>query len=504
VSNSNEHVPSSPDSKGSGFTRRRLLGTAAATAGLATAMTALPPNVRKAMAAPAPTHGGLGDIKHLVFLMQENRSFDHYFGTLSGVRGFSDPRALRLPNGQPVFYQPDPSNPDGYLLPYHLDTKTTSAQAIPSTSHAWSVQHQAWNNGAMDNWLPAHLAADGPTVGPFTMGYYTRADIPFHYALADAFTVCDNYFCSVLGPTYPNRYMWMTGTIDPNAEFGGPALENDPNGWRYYRWQTPQEVLQEAGVSWKVYVANDGGQGYNVLGNMQQYNQAPHTSPLYQNGTALTPVGQFEYDAQNDQLPTVSWLMTNNSGNEHPASMPAGGAALIASKIDAIASNPDVWAKTAFIVNWDENDGLFDHVAPLTPPPGTPDEFVTATSPAGTPGDGLPVGSGFRVPCIIVSPWTQGGYVCNEPFDHTSTLRLIEQVTGVSLPNISAFRRQTFGDLTSAFRFSHADQRPPSLPDTNGPLNLATYETSQFKLPAFPGSNQVMPAQEPGARRHVP
>ncbi len=486
-----------------GVTRRRLLGSAAAASGLAAASTLLPPNVQKALAADTPTTGSLKDVKHIVLLMQENRSFDHYFGTLSGVRGFADPDALKLPNGQPVFYQPDTTNPDGYLLPYHLDTRTSAAQAIPSTSHAWSVQHEAWNSGAMDSWLPAHIAADGPSVGPYTMGYYNRDDIPFHYALADAFTICDNYFCSVMGPTYPNRYMWMTGTIDPNGEFGGPALENDPNGWRYYNWPTPQETLEAAGVSWKVYTADDGGSGYNVLGNMKQYNQSSHTSPLYEKGVALSPVGQFEYDALNDQLPTVSWLMTNNSGNEHPASMPAGGAALIAAKIDAIAANPEVWAKTVFIVNWDENDGLFDHVRPLTPPAGEPNEFVTKTSPAGTPGAGLPVGSGFRVPCIVVSPWSTGGRVCSEPFDHTSTLRFIEQVTGVKLPNISDFRRRTFGDLTSAFRFHDPIRPAPVMPDTTAALNLASYETSQFKLPPFPGADQSRPTQEPGTRKQI-
>src|SRR6185503_17166044 len=110
-----------------------------------------PGAVQAALAADRP-RGGFEAIEHVVLLMQENRSFDHYFGTMPGVRGFSDPHALKLGTGRSVFYQPDTVNPDGYTLPFHLDTKTTSAQAIPSTSHAWSVQHSAWNNGAMDNW----------------------------------------------------------------------------------------------------------------------------------------------------------------------------------------------------------------------------------------------------------------------------------------------------------------------------------------------------------------
>ena len=137
------------------------------------------------------------------------------------MRGFDDPTALQLSTGRNVFYQPDPQKPDGYLLPYRLNTMTPGGQAIPSTSHAWLVQHSAWNGGKMDSWLPAHLAADGSN-GPFTIGCYVRADIPFQSALADAFTLCDNYFCWVLGPTHPNRYMWITGTIDPNGENGGP------------------------------------------------------------------------------------------------------------------------------------------------------------------------------------------------------------------------------------------------------------------------------------------
>jgi YVTN family beta-propeller protein len=139
------------------LTRRRLLQGLGATATAAFAAEFLPPNVRQALA-PGPSSGGsLRDIKHVVILMQENRSFDHYFGALPNVRGFSDPSAVKLSTGKSVFYQPDTANPDGYLLPYHLNPLTTSAQAQPSTSHAWAVQHSAWNNGAMNNWLPAHL-----------------------------------------------------------------------------------------------------------------------------------------------------------------------------------------------------------------------------------------------------------------------------------------------------------------------------------------------------------
>ncbi|GAA1307776.1 alkaline phosphatase family protein [Pseudonocardia xinjiangensis] len=484
------------------MTRRRLLGSAAAAGGLAAASLALPANVRQALAAPPPKGGKLGDIKHVVLLMQENRSFDHYYGMLPGVRGFGDPHAMQIGGGRSVFQQPDPGNPDGYLMPFRLNTRISSGQAVPSTDHGWVVQHQAWNSGRMDNWLPAHRAADGNDVGPFTMGYYTREDIPFQWALADAFTVLDGYHCSVLGPTGPNRHMWMAGTIDPNGVAGGPSLTTSaPNG--AYSFTTYPERLTKAGVSWRIYHEPGGATGLPAIQHIKQYNEAAPGSDLAKHAMDPTPVGQFEYDAMNDKLPTVSWILPPSQFDEHPAHLPSAGATFVAGKIDAIAANPDVWAKTVFVLSYDENDGIFDHVLPPTPPPGTPDEFVTKTSVTGEVGGGLPVGLGFRVPAIVVSPWTVGGYVCSETFDHTSQLRLLEQVTGVIETNISAWRRSAVGDLTSVFRFNRAAESP-LLPDTTGQYNLAQYEAATLPPPAAPIGKQSMPRQEPGRRPQVP
>ena len=411
-----------------GLTRRRLLGSAATVGALAATDMALPSNVRKAIAAGPARRGRLQDVEHVVLLMQENRSFDHYFGTLSGVRGFSDPKAAKLPGGDPVFKQPDPTSPEGYLLPYRLDTRTTAAQAIPSTSHEWSVQHAAWNQGKMDNWLPAHRAADGAN-GPYVMGYHTREDLPFQFALAEAFTVLDSYHCSVLGPTGPNRHMWLAGTIDPNGVAGGPSLTTGaPNA--AYSFRTYPERLAEAGVSWKFY-HQDKATGLPTLQHIKQYFDAKPGDPLYDQAMASSPIGQFQFDAMNDQLPTVSWILPPPGFDEHPSGSPAAGATFVSGIIDAIAANPDVWAKTVFILSYDENDGMFDHVVPPTPKAGTPDEFVTKTSVTGVDGAGLPVGLGFRVPAVIVSPWTVGGWVSSELFDHTSQLRFLELVTGV-------------------------------------------------------------------------
>lgn len=467
-------------------TRRRLLQQAAS----ATGLSLLPLSVQRALAQARAPLASLKDIKHVVLLMQENRSFDHYFGTLAGVRGFDDPTAMRLPNGNSVFLQPDPKNPSGHLLPFHLDTRRTSAQKIPSTDHSWEVQHEAWNHGRMDNWVPAHRKADGAN-GPYTMGYYQRADIPFHFALAEAFTICDAYHCSMLGPTWPNRMYWMTGTIDPDGEHGGPVTSNEmpPGG---FTWTTYAERLEAAGVSWKVYQQQDN-YGTNVLEYFKQFRDAPTDSPLHRKGMVRGPEGQFEKDAYNDRLPAVSWIMPTPTQSEHPDYTPADGAAFIASKIEALAANPKVWEKTVFILTYDENDGLFDHVAPPTPPTGTPHEFVR----------GAPVGAGFRVPAIIVSPWTAGGWVCSQAFDHTSVLRFLEQFTGVKESNISAWRRETFGDLTAVFRFDDRKAGSPALPDAHAERAAVRKASATLPKPALPGSKQSAPGQEKGMRKRV-
>ncbi|HEX4724315.1 MAG TPA: alkaline phosphatase family protein [Pseudonocardiaceae bacterium] len=482
------------------LTRRRLLGTAAGAAAAAAAATLMPPNVQQALAQPLPARGSIRDIEHIVVLMQENRSFDHYYGTLSGVRGFADAERQKLANGRSVLFQPDAVNPDGYTLPFHLNTNTTSAQHIPSTSHAWQVQHNALNGGKMDSWLPAHRKADGVN-GPYVMGYHERSDIPFQFALAEAFTICDNYYCSVLGPTWPNRMMWMTGTVDADGRNGGPILDNNaPAGG--YTWTTYAERLEAAGVSWKVYQQQDN-YGTNMLAEFKNFQQSKAGDPLFDKGIAFGPEGQFEFDARNDKLPTVSWILPTSFQSEHPDFTPADGAAFVASKIDAIAANPKVWAKTAFILNYDENDGLFDHVVPPLPPAGTPGEFVTKTSPGKTPGNGLSVGGGYRVPAIIVSPWTAGGWVSSEAFDHTSVLQFMELVTGVKETNISGWRRSTFGDMSSVFRFNDRKAAPPVLPDTAGPLTYAQYTSSVLPKPVVPGASQSLPRQEPGGRKHL-
>jgi phospholipase C len=467
------------------LSRRRLLTAATALSGVAVGAAVLPASLRKALATTLndPPGGSLRDIEHIVILMQENRSFDHYFGTMPGVRGFSDPAAIRLPDGSAVFRQPDPGHAQGYLAPFRYDTTTTSAQATPGTDHSWPTQHEAWNNGTMDRWVQAK--------GPFTMGYFTQADIPIQWALAQAFTICDNYHCSVLGPTDPNRlYMW-TGMIDPKGTGGGPVIDNSPAyNNAILSWTTYPERLQRAGVSWQVYQEEDNYDD-NALAWFTQFSHAPASSPLWQRGMRKRAAGWFEQDARQGRLPQVSWLVAPTAQSEHPDYFPAAGAEYIASKLDAIAANEDLWRKTLFILTYDENDGLFDHVPPPVAPRGTPGEYV----------GGEPIGLGFRVPAIVVSPWSAGGRVCSDVLDHTSLIRIIERRFGVRELNISAFRRRTCGDFTSALRFSGP---PAGYPRSPAPLTLAAAEagllTAQQEVfanpaPLIPVINEPVPHQ---------
>jgi phospholipase C len=487
--NKQNNNDSPSNEKGSTMSRRSMLKTLGGLTAGAFASPFIPPHVRNVLASSSKQKGSFRDIEHVVLLMQENRSFDHYFGTLSGVRGFDDPNPMKLENGRTVFHQPDSQNPDGYLLPFHLNTRKSNAQAIPSTSHSWPSLHASWNQGKMNKWVSAHRKVN-PKTAPYVMGHYTREDIPFQFALAEAFTICDAYHSSMMGPTWPNRMYWMSATVDPEGTHGGPLINNRmPKGG--FRWTTYAERLEKAGISWNFYQQKNSLRC--KLDKFKAFRDADKNSSLYKRGMEHNPVGQFEYDAINDNLPAVSWIVPPHPKDEHPAHLPADGAAFVASKIDAIAANPEVWAKTVFILNYDENDGLFDHVPPPVPKPGTPGEFI----------NGKPIGAGFRVPCIIISPWTAGGWVCSDQFDHTSTLQFLEKFTGVRASNITQWRRDNFGDLTSAFRFKDKESPSPTLPDTHGPRIRAKYEVKHFPKPKVPGANQSMPKQEKGTRKHT-
>ncbi|MGH9095807.1 MAG: alkaline phosphatase family protein, partial [Acidimicrobiales bacterium] len=480
-----------------------------------------------------PAGSDLCSVDHVVMLMLENRSFDHYFGVYPGVRGFGDHPAGN--NG--VFAQRWPGTAGAAphadrLLPYHLDVATTMAQCAGNADipvHSWVPQHQSWNAGAMDSFVSTHSQAgnDGSAQGPLVMGYLTRQDMPFRYAVADAFTIADAYHCSVIGPTMPNRLTWLSGMIDPSGGHGGPVLETPNAGPEASSavgscsWTTVPELLEDKGVSWKVYqpsgtavgplMSQNLAIGFNALLYFKQFLQAG--SSLY--NKAFLPVwpDEFAADVAHGTLPAVSYVVPSLVESEHPSAAPLNGEVMISGVLQALTANPEVWAKTVLIVSYDENGGFFDHVPPPVAPAGTPGEFVTPNAPVAQSG-GIhgPIGLGFRVPMLVVSPFSRGGYVNSDTFDHTSQIRLLEERFGIHCPNISDWRRKTVGDLTSTLNLKAADTSVPPLPATseNGPVVSAECPDNQSPvslLAAAPTltipAQQVMPAQEPGtARRH--
>jgi phospholipase C len=484
----------------------------------------LPDSIRQALALPASgTTGTIKDVKHIVVLMQENRSFDHYFGTLRGVRGFGDPRAAKLyGSGNSVFQQPN-LNAQGVvqspptILPFHPTAANLGQQFLVGLPHAWTDAHNAWNRGLYDRWVPAK--------GKATMAYLQRADIPYYYALADAFTICDAYYCSSMTSTDPNRYYMWTGWCGQNgtapggidaANTGstpgtlsltnggngvapnGPVITNAEAG---YNWTTYPERLQQAGVSWKIY--QDMGRGLNATGSwgwdsanpyignygdnsllyFNKYRNAQPGDPLYDrartgtntyNGGAFnngTLFDQLRADVLNDTLPQVSWIAAPEAYSEHSNWPTSYGTWYIQNVLSALTANPAVWASTVLFICFDENDGFFDHLVPPTPPQSAAQGLSTVSTVnelypgAGSMAAG-PYGMGARVPMLVISPWSKGGWVNSETFDHTSIIRFIEKRFGVMEPNISPWRRAVCGDLSSTLDFSIANASAARLPST--------------------------------------
>jgi phospholipase C len=456
--------------------------------------------------------------------MQENRSFDHYFGTLSGVRGFDDPRAVSLPSGAPVWQQPDG---EGHVSPFHPDAPDLGLQFLVDLPHAWADTQDALNQGKYDRWIPNKSAP--------CMAYLTRRDIPFHFALADAFTVCDAYHCSFLGATDPNRYHMWTGWLGNDGQGGGPVLDNSEAG---YDWSTYPERLERAGISWKIYQdagagldaehfwgwGNDayiGNYGDNSLLYFHQYQNALPGSPLFNGARTATNVSEggsfvelFAADVRANRLPQISWIVAPEAYTEHGNWPTNYGAWYIAQFLDALTANPEVWSKTALFLTYDENDGFFDHMVPPTPPLSPAQGWSTVdTANEIFPGNAHfgpgPIGLGVRVPMLVISPWSRGGFVSSEVFDHTSLIQFIERRFARHRPdlietNITKWRRAVAGDLTSAFDFANPNGRKLSLPNTAGYVPPDRDRHPDY-VPA-PPADQSQPRQEPGARpaRPVP
>lgn len=469
--------------------------------------------------------GSLQDVEHVVILMQENRSFDHYFGALRGVRGFGDPRPVTLPSGRPVWAQRRADRDGGQIAwPFRLDYNSSNARCFTGLDHSWKDSQARWRN--WDCWAEQK--------GALTMAHLTRADIPYYYALADQFTIADAYHCSLQGPTGPNRLYHFTGTnglsigqegvycvtnggSDPNPG-ADMAKDDDSEG---LPWDTYAGRLEKAGVSWRVYqeIANYSD---NPLGYFKEFRKLDPQSSRYRRGRAyvdwidgIVPedtektqaqhlIAAFAADVAADRLPQVSWIVPMMQMSEHPDAPVPFGEVLISSLVAALAANPKVWAKTAFILNYDENDGFFDHM-PAPMPAIAPRYGASNVDVRSETYQGEPVGLGPRVPMMVISPWTRGGWVNSQLFDHTSVLRFLEKRFAVAEPNISPWRRAACGDLTSMFDFDVPYAARLDTSWVKALPSIANYVAETEKLcasapPPAIATSRGVPAQEAGTR----
>ncbi|MNK39393.1 Non-hemolytic phospholipase C precursor [compost metagenome] len=600
--------------------RRDFIKKASLLAGVFGLQSAVPDAIQRALAIEPVAGSSFLDAEHIVLLMQENRSFDHSFGTLRGVRGFNDPRAIELPSGNPVWLQASASGKT--YSPFRLDIKNSNAAWTGNLPHSWENQMAARNQGKHDNWIEAKRPG-GKVLSeiPLTMGYYTREDIPFYYALADAFTICDQHFCSSITGTTTNRHFFWTGTCLPNKG-AKPLIRNSDiyfNRWAH--WKTFPERLEEAGIPWKVYqnevsmesglngeewlgnftdnnlewfsqyhiefkkshlefmrkrvvelpaeiqelekaLANNGTESVQKTQNKlkqkqeqlnsykkqlerlteQAFQQLPkeqialherafqtneddvfyrETATVVHEGEQITvPKGdvlhQFRKDVKSGDLPTVSWLVAPQCFSDHP-SAPMYGAWYVSEILNILTENPEVWKKTVFILNYDENDGYFDHIPPFVAPNPADarsgktsagldysDEYVSleqelASGEKKEHATEGPVGLGYRVPLIIASPWSKGGWVNSEVCDITSTIQFMEHFFDKKLGkdvkehNISSWRRAITGDLTSVFRKAEGGTAV-ELPFLD--RNQQIYAIDQAKSKPLPNNFHVWTADE--------
>lgn len=521
--------------------RRNFIRGMAGSSVAASVLATFPPSIKRALAIPANSRTGtIKDVEHIVVLMQENRSFDHYFGTMKGVRGFGDRFTIPAPNGRSVWEQHDSSGKE--ITPYHLDSSKGNAQRVSGTPHTWVDGQLAWDHGRMTEWAKHKQA--------HSMGFYRETELPFQFAMANAFTICDAYHCSMHTGTNSNRLFMWTGTNGPTASneaVVNNTLDSLDSSSVGFEWKTYPERLEEAGISWKVYQNMPDNFTDNPLAGFRQYRKANEDSgkpvggssnpayhpdddklaPLYKGIANTMPDGgmlqQLRDDVLNNELPQISWIVAPATYSEHPGpSSPVQGGWYTQEVLDALTANPEVWSKTVLLVNFDENDGFFDHVPSPSAPSYNPDgsfagkttlpeedvsfEYYTHKKPVSAGGQPAPdkkvYGPGIRVPMYVISPWSRGGWVNSEVFDHTSVIKFMEARFGVMEPNISPYRRAVCGDLTSAFNFKSPNDEPlPFLEGRYTKGEADSIRAAQQALAQVPRPSVTkMPAQEVGVR----
>jgi phospholipase C len=402
----------------------------------------------------------LAKLNHILVLMQENRSFDHYLGHLKSYDPTLDVEA------EPAnASNPDPTKPGQIIPAYH----ETSYCEVSDLDHSWTGTHNEWDNGKMDGFTAANVVTKDPN-GHRTMGYYTQADIPFYYSLYDTFAMGDRYFQSVLSQTFPNRFYLLAGT-----SFG--HIRNDfpepPSGDLVNDFKQPTifNRLDAAGISWKIYFTEVPFGA--LFGYVRQHPQH------------LATIAQYYADAALGQLPQVSFVdpiflgPVNVESDEHPPSNIQIGQFHTSQIVNALMRSPN-WHDSALFLTYDEHGGFYDHVPPPSAP--APDSIPPMLQPGDTQAafDRL----GIRVPFAVVSPFAKRHFVSHVVHDHTSIIKTIELRFGLApLTNRDGWA----APLTEMFNFNHPSfASPPTLAAaTIDPAHALDCETKESPPTGF-------------------
>ncbi|KAJ5351714.1 hypothetical protein N7452_000688 [Penicillium brevicompactum] len=426
--------------------------------------------------------GSLKDIEHVVIFMQENRSWDTYFGTMAGVRGFNDPNVQVNPDGNSVWHQVvelAQSNKTKSLLPWYLGQEGgdwhDAIQCLTAGSNGYKENQQSLNNGSNNHWVTKNT--------PWSWGYLKRQDIPVQYAIAEGWTAGDMYQESQITATNPNRVTLVSGSINvpgspQSKDEGGVYIDNnevpgcDHSGINCYplKWKTVYDFYEEAGVSWQLYQDKNNFDD-NPLAWFEQFQKASKDSPLAKKGTSFLGLDAFYQAAANGTLPEVSFIVGPAELSEHPPYMPKDGAWLQKKVVDAVTNSPK-YNSTLLMISYDETGGFGDHVTPFHSPRDTPGDWME--DPLGLFSD-IFVGPGFRVPFYMISPWTRGNRVFTERADHNSQILFVEEwLTARGYSNIKtdqmvSWRRKHMSNLVNAFDFDHPNYSLPQIPEADTP-----------------------------------
>jgi phospholipase C len=402
--------------------RRRMLQKLGVLAGTGLALDAGILTINKVRAAMPRNHfNSANPVKHVLIACQENRTFDEYFGYYPRAGKFGVPANYSQPDGK-----------GGKVTPQHNFLPISN-----NPSHSWQSIHTEWDHGKMDGFYIAN--------GSTALGYYNGSDLSYYYGLADHFTLCGNYFCSLLGPSTPNRISLMTATA------GGNTSNTIARGG--LDWPTIVDLLDAYKVSWKCY-----NLGIGTGTSLEDFNPLVHFK-RWQNDPRLNfSEEDYREDLNAGTLPQVSFLITESLISEHPPADIQMGQHSMSEVINALMASK-LWQSSALFFTYDEGGGFFDHV-----PPPQVDAY----------------GLGFRVPMLVVSPWVRRGYVSGQLYEHSSVLKFIERRFG--LPSLASVNHQ-FDTSTPGTNNDAANGKPsgPPAPPRDGLAQIGDfYEAFDF------------------------